>query len=139
MSHLRPPLSKEEENQLENVRSNPSQIEWIISEETLNRYIELTEKYFQKSQDRKYVTLQSILAERLKFVIFARKDRKNGRNFSWKYMSHIKNIYDTILDRRQDNTNILLEAIDKLQIYIKDNTITTLIRLNTYADTAILR
>ena len=135
MHAKKPPLSTVEVQELETILEDPTTVENIRSEQSLVNKLSLTQKYFERTEDRKYAYLESVLVERLKFVQFANKDRHDRNNFAWQYMSHLETAYKTILDRKEDNSNKVLEAINKLPKYIKNGVITTLFRLNAFKKT----
>ena len=135
MSRRKPPLSTVEEQELESLLNDPTTVEAIKSEATLSHKITLIQRYFEKTADRKYTSIEEVLLERLKFVQFATKDRHDRHSFSWQYMSDIEAAYTTILDRKEDNHNKILEAINTLHKFIKNGAIKTLLRLSNFKST----
>ena len=135
MSRRKPPLSTVEEQELELLLNDPTTVEVIKSEATLSHKITLIQKYFEKTEDRKYASIEEVLLERLKFVQFATKDRHDRHSFAWQYMSDIEAAYTTILDRKEDNHNKILEAINTLHKFIKNGAIKTLLRLSNFNNT----
>ena len=123
MRGQKPPLNEKEEKLLQEFK-NHDKIETICQTNVCELQIKLCKKFYNRTQNRQYVALQTRMEERLDFLNYYKST--NGSTLKWRYFDTIKEQYETILDSKEYNTNKIIEDIHMLHSFITDNTIKTI-------------
>ena len=127
MSSRSNPLTREEEEELAPFLNDIRKVEEICSTTLLTTHSRLTQKYFAETRDRKYKDLARAEEERHAFVLYAKSS--DGRDYLNLNTDYILKQYEIILNKKEENTHTIIDALHTLHKYIKKDTIKQIIRI----------